>query len=716
MARRPGAHSPVVGAAARFLTTWVWPRCGFMMSISILVAVFAGLLAVWAGYYFIPYSESKHDNRFGSFAPVRNGIQAKWFVDGQDYMSAVADAIQAAKNEIFITDWQLSPHIFMKRQDTGVDSLAWRLDKMLFKKADENVSVYILLYWESEKIADMHLESKFAQSVLKHQNIRVLRHPGWYTTFLHGYAGTGWWSHHEKVVVVDRSIAFVGGIDLCFGRWDTHNHDLTDDYPLHPCIQENGQCEQDIDANGSTTRYSCWVGQDYGNTFVGGSRIEPDNLMKDYIHDYNDEESRNRTLRSCVPRMPWHDVACSFTGPPAHDVAKHFIQRYNSVKPWWMFWDLHRLNIGDMGRSAFDHSIPNPSANNLNIQVLRSVDRWSAEQPREASIYSAYLNAIKNAEHFIYIENQFFISSQPGIFLGVENQILAALADRIVHAFHNREDFHIMIVMPLKPEFPGEWCSDSGKHLEAVSYWNYLSIYSGEDSLYNRLKKRGISSINILRFLTVYGLRTHGILDEKLVTEIIYVHSKIMIVDDKKAIIGSANINDRSMLGRKDSEMAVMIEDLDMIEGSMKGQHYQVGKFSHSLRCHLLREHLGLLNEREYEASALKVEDPLVDDIHTAILELAVENTEIYGMVFGGVVEIANEVQDCKTYKEWRTMKGFAETKPEVAKKMLRKVRGNIVIFPVHFLKERLTPSLFDAGGLHVDARGLVPDTDNVIV
>jgi len=85
-------------------------------------------------------------------------------------------------------------------------------------------------------------------------------------------------------------------------------------------------------------------------------------------------------------------------------------------------------------------------------------------------------------------------------------------------------------------------------------------------------------------------------------------------------------------------------------------------------------------------------------------------------MVFGGEVEIANEVQDCKTYKEWRTMKGFAETKPEVAKKMLREVRGNIVIFPVHFLKEWLTPSLFDAGGLHVDARGLVPDTDNVIV
>lgn len=37
------------------------------------------------------------------------------------------------------------------------------------------------------------------------------------------------------------------------------------------------------------------------------------------------------------------------------------------------------------------------------------------------------------------------------------------------------------------------------------------------------------------------------------VTEIIYIHSKLMIVDDKYVIIGSANINDRSLLGDRDS-------------------------------------------------------------------------------------------------------------------------------------------------------------------
>ena len=42
------------------------------------------------------------------------------------------------------------------------------------------------------------------------------------------------WSHHEKTVVIDQTLAFVGGIDLCYGRWDTHEHPLNDDYGVPP--------------------------------------------------------------------------------------------------------------------------------------------------------------------------------------------------------------------------------------------------------------------------------------------------------------------------------------------------------------------------------------------------------------------------------------------------------------------------------------------------
>ena len=44
-------------------------------------------------------------------------------------------------------------------------------------------------------------------------------------------------------------------------------------------------------------------------------------------------------------------------------------------------------------------------------------------------------------------------------------------------------------------------------------------------------------------------------------TQIIYVHSKLMIVDDRRCIIGSANINDRSLMGDRDSELAIVVEE-----------------------------------------------------------------------------------------------------------------------------------------------------------
>lgn len=67
-------------------------------------------------------------NRYRSFAPVRSSITANWFVDGCDYMSAVADLLEQAKEEIFITDWWLSPEIQMKRPAVEGESLGYKLE------------------------------------------------------------------------------------------------------------------------------------------------------------------------------------------------------------------------------------------------------------------------------------------------------------------------------------------------------------------------------------------------------------------------------------------------------------------------------------------------------------------------------------------------------------------------------------------------------------
>jgi len=42
------------------------------------------------------------------------------------------------------------------------------------------------------------------------------------------------YAHHEKIVVIDQSVAFIGGIDLCYGRWDFYEHRLTDVQSLMP--------------------------------------------------------------------------------------------------------------------------------------------------------------------------------------------------------------------------------------------------------------------------------------------------------------------------------------------------------------------------------------------------------------------------------------------------------------------------------------------------
>lgn len=83
-------------------------------------------------------------------------------------------------------------------------------------------------------------------------------------------------------------------------------------------------------------------------------------------------------------------------------------------------------------------------------------------------------------------------------------------------------------------------------------------FFRGKDALLNRLKAAGIHDPS--EYITFYGLRNHACLNSEPLTELIYVHSKLMIVDDKTVICGSANINDRSLIGKRDSEVAVIIE------------------------------------------------------------------------------------------------------------------------------------------------------------
>lgn len=92
--------------------------------------------------------------------------------------------------------------------------------------------------------------------------------------------------------------------------------------------------------------------------------------------------------------------------------------------------------------------------------------------------------------------------------------------------------------------------------------WRSLnrSIYRGENSIYTTLFKE---LEDPFEYLALYGLRTHSINNGHPEMEEVYVHSKVMIVDDRSCIIGSININERSMHGDRDSEIAVLIDDTE---------------------------------------------------------------------------------------------------------------------------------------------------------
>jgi phospholipase D1/2 len=60
-----------------------------------------------------------------------------------------------------------------------------------------------------------------------------------------------------------------------------------------------------------------------------------------------------------------------------------------------------------------------------------------------------------------------------------------------------------------------------------------------------------------------------------------------MIIDDHMAICGSANINDRSLLGQRDSEVGIVINDIDEEDAVFNGETVRVGKFCSSWRKQL---------------------------------------------------------------------------------------------------------------------------------
>ncbi|KAI9496363.1 hypothetical protein BDB00DRAFT_758785, partial [Zychaea mexicana] len=525
--------------------------------------------------------------RFNSFAPIRENAKVKWFVDGHEYFEAVAEAILSAKSDIFIEDWWL----YLRRPPKGNED--YRIDRLLKRKASlDDVKIYIVIY-KSMKVA-LPLNSGHTKHWLQdaHPNIIVQRHSN--------ITEAPFWAHHEKILVIDHRLAFVGGLDLCFGRYDTSDHDLTD-------YAADGEMFPEI-----------FPGQDYSNP-----RIQDFVNVRKYALETVDKRR--------IARMPWHDIHTGMVGRPARDVARHFIERWNFIKT-----ESHK------DRDDIPYLLPKG-------EHIASSDESKFRGTCKYSIYKAYMECIQKAKHFIYIENQFFITTTVSKDKLIENNIGEAIVKRITRAHTEKEKFRVIIVIPAAPGFEGDFtvADKRSMALRNVAHYQYQSISRGGNSVLEKLRQANIPAEEYIGFCSLRNwgrIKTttatplsSGIKEESTpivdssttnvgrlennsvefndarmdyVTEQVYIHSKLMIVDDKTVICGS--------------------------DSRMNGLPYKASRFALTLRMQLFKEHLGLLNSGEdKERQDAIVMDPLHDEFYYGVwTKTAKDNTEIYRTLF----------------------------------------------------------------------------------
>jgi phosphatidylserine/phosphatidylglycerophosphate/cardiolipin synthase-like enzyme/uncharacterized membrane protein YdjX (TVP38/TMEM64 family) len=145
---------------------------------------------------------------------VREAERIAFLIDGEAYFSAVAEACEAAEETIYIIGWDVDSRIRLRRSATDEhESLGQFLDRLATEKP--RLHIYIL-EWDFAMLYSLERETWPLVSFgwLTHERVHFAlddEHP----------VGA---SHHQKIVVVDDRIAFVGGFDLAICRWDTSEH------------------------------------------------------------------------------------------------------------------------------------------------------------------------------------------------------------------------------------------------------------------------------------------------------------------------------------------------------------------------------------------------------------------------------------------------------------------------------------------------------------
>jgi phospholipase D1/2 len=676
----------------------------------------------------------------GRFADPTEGNRVQAFVTGKAYFADLLKEIATAKSQILIAGWQVNWDALLA---PGV-----RLYDALYRAAEKNpaLKIHVMPWDDREPVQTYDDQTAAALQVINQRlgrrQVLVQLSPSYATK------DPGYYSHHQKQVVIDGCIAYVGGIDLAYGRYCDEHYTLKADTDgrqglnrYNPCVAQVGDMPQhlcadpdllsgvvdrldlaavkfphaearpDLPSNAAATAQKIHAGA-WQPKYVPADDIsvlatDASKLARNPVDPTTLDPARQ-------PRMPWQDVMCRIEGPAVADLMRNFIDR----------WNIEGGTRQRLDPPPAAASMPQPG--NALVQVLRSApanqcgreyaaQRYKTDRPLPAGtqtdIMSAMLRLIEKSRRFIYIENQFFVSdfgkevrpeklspaAQYISSYGGKNQsstarTLASISDEAewripdrkawtvrnsataIHPPTNRIvgellarikrsalsgfPFHVYITLPVHPE--GCLCDAA---VATQVYWTMQTISFGTFSLLNGIR-RIIKGRELLKaknpdfkraflednneyedvpleacneFVTLLNLRNWAKLDERYVTEQIYVHSKVMIVYDLYALVGSANINDRSLLGERDSELAVLVMDGDTIRANVNGDGSNsiVRKFAHELRVNLWRKMFGFLDGKN---AAKELEQAIMQPGNSAnwkcIQQRARQNASLYEKAF----------------------------------------------------------------------------------
>lgn len=256
----------------------------------------------------------------------------------------------------------------------------------------------------------------------------------------------------------------------------------------------------------------------------------------------------------------WHDLSVSFEGALAYDCERHFrtmwpreARRFVEVlerleKRGWRDFARRfpRPRLFDFDQPLGDPPKDESGGAGERGQILRTVSLRRRKiaamtpAPVRTDILAGYLRLIGMAQQTLYIENQFLR----------HRRTIEAIAARL------REQDSLQVIM-LAPAAPEEvaYMDHDGSDARHAEWLQATLLRELVDEHGDRVGIFTLARDEPLHKVPGEEASPRGVLHG---SGAIYIHSKAMIADDRAAIVGSANINGRSLL--MDTEIAILWE------------------------------------------------------------------------------------------------------------------------------------------------------------